>query len=59
MAKALKVEIKPLGSADVQKQSDADLKKVLTDGRGKMKAVAGLSAADADNLVAHMRSLKK
>lgn len=59
MAKALKVEIKPLSSADVQKKSDADLKKNITDGTGKMKGIAGLSAADLDNLVAHMRSMKK
>lgn len=59
MAKALKVEIKPLGSADVQKKSDADLKKNTTDGTGKMKGIAGLSAADLDNLVAHIRSMKK
>ena len=59
MAKALKVEIKPLGSADVQKKSDADLKKNITDGTGKMKGMAGFSAADLDNLVAHMRSMKK
>jgi mono/diheme cytochrome c family protein len=59
MAKALKAEIKPLDSAEVQKMSDADLKKVLTEGMGKMKAVAGLAAADADNLVAFLRTLKK
>jgi cytochrome c553 len=59
MAKALKVEIKPLSSADVQKMSDGDLKKTVTDGTGKMKGIAGLSASDTDNLVAHIRSLKK
>ncbi len=59
MAKALKVDIKPLGSADVQKKSNDDLKKSITAGVGKMKAIAGLSAADLDNLVAHLRSMKK
>jgi mono/diheme cytochrome c family protein len=59
MAKALKVDIKPLGSEDVQKKSDADLKKNITDGVGKMKGIAGLSATDVDDVVAHMRSLKK
>jgi len=59
MAKALKVEIKPLGSEDVQKKSDADLKKSVTDGIGKMKGVAALSPGDVDDLVAHMRSMKK
>ena len=59
MAKALKVEIRPLGSADVQKKSDADLKKDITEGTGKMKGIAGLSGGDVDNLVAHIRTLKK
>ena len=59
MAKALKVEIKPLGSAEVQKKSDAELKKVIAEGMGKMKPVADLSAGDADNVVAFVRTLKK
>jgi mono/diheme cytochrome c family protein len=59
MAKALKIEFKALGSADVQKMSDADLKKVITGGMGKMKPVSGLSDADVDNVVAHLRTLKK
>ncbi len=59
MAKILKVEIKDLGSADVQGKSDAELKKALTDGMGKMKPITGLSAGDQDNLVAFMRTLKK
>ena len=59
MARALKVELRPLGSADVQKKSDADLKKDITDGTGKMKGIAGLSAGDVDNMVAHLRTLKK
>ena len=58
MAKALKVEMKPLGSADVQKKSDAELKMNITGGNGKMKAISGLSAADQDNLVAHLRTMK-
>jgi cytochrome c len=59
MAKALKTEIKPLGSDEVQNKSDADLKKIIAEGTGKMKAVAGLAAGDADNIVAFVRSLKK
>lgn len=59
IAKALKVEMKPLGSADVQKKSDAELKMDFTAGTGKMKGVSGLSPADQDNLVAHLRTLKK
>jgi cytochrome c2 len=59
MGKALKVEMKPLGSADVQKKSDAELKMTITEGTGKMKGIAGLSASDQDNLIAHLRTLKK
>jgi mono/diheme cytochrome c family protein len=59
MAKVLATTITPLGSDEVQKMSDADLKKVVTQGKGKMKPVAGLSDADLDNVVAHVRTLKK
>jgi mono/diheme cytochrome c family protein len=59
MAKALKVEIRDLGSADVQSKSDADLKKAITDGVGKMKPVSGVAGADLDNVVAFIRTLKK
>jgi mono/diheme cytochrome c family protein len=59
MAKALKVEFKHLGSAEVQKKSDAEIKKVITDGSGKMKPVTGVAGADLDSVVAYVRSLKK
>jgi len=59
MAKAFKVELKPLGSAEVQKKSDAEIKKDITDGIGKMKPVTGLAGSDLDNVVAHVRTFKK
>jgi cytochrome c6 len=59
IAKALKVDLRPLGSADVQKKSDAELKMNITGGNGKMKGISGLSSTDQDNLVAHLRTLKK
>jgi len=59
VAKAMKVEMKPLSGAEVQKMSDAEIKKVITDGTGKMVAQKGLSPADVDNIVAHVRSFKK
>lgn len=58
MAKALNAELKPLGSEDVQKKSDADLKTNITMGVGKMKPIA-ISGADLDNVVAFVRTLKK
>jgi mono/diheme cytochrome c family protein len=59
IAKMFKVDMKDLKSPDVQAIGDDDLKKVITDGKGKMKPVAGVSGADADNVVAYVRSLKK
>jgi mono/diheme cytochrome c family protein len=59
IAKMMNVTMKPLGSAEVQAKSDADLKTVITAGTGKMKPVAGVAAGDADNAVAYLRTLKK
>jgi mono/diheme cytochrome c family protein len=58
IAKMFKVDIKDLKSPDVQATSDDDLKKIITDGKGKMKPVAGVSGAAVDNVVAYIRSLK-
>ena len=59
MAKALSVEFKPLPSDEIQKKSDADLKKVITAGSGKMKPVTGVTPEDTDSIVAYLRTLKK
>ena len=59
IAKALKVELKPLGGADVQKKSDDQITKDITQGTGKMVKVAGLSADDVTNVIAYVRSLAK
>ena len=59
IAKMLKVEMKALGSKEVQALSDADMKKVITEGKGKMKPVGGMSDADVTNVIAFVRSLAK
>ena len=59
VAKALKVEIRNLGSKEVQTKSDADLKKVLLEGTGKMKGVKDIDAKGADDIVAYMRTFAK
>src|SRR5438477_12496106 len=59
IAKMMKVEMKDLKSAEVQAMSDADLKKTISEGKGKMKPVKILSSSDADNVVSYIRSLKK
>lgn len=59
IAKMFKVEMPPLGSKEVQSKSDADLKTIITDGKGKMKPIAGLSDKQKDDVVAFVRSLKE
>ena len=59
VAKMMKVEMQDLKSAEVQGMSDDDLKKIIVEGKGKMKPIAAVSGASADNVVAYMRSLKK
>ena len=59
MAKAMKVDMKDLKSAEVQTRSDADLKKVITDGQGKMKPIASVTGSSADDVVAYIRTWKK
>jgi mono/diheme cytochrome c family protein len=59
IAKTMKVELRHLGSKEVQAKSDANLKKDILEGAGKMKAVAGIDANAADDLVAYLRTLKK
>ena len=50
---------KPLTSKEVQAKSDADLKKVIMEGQGKMKPVTGVTAKQADDIVAYVRTLKQ
>jgi len=58
IAKMFKVEIKPLGSADVQKMSDSELENVITHGKGKMPPVRTVTPAQAADVVAYIRTLK-
>jgi cytochrome c5 len=59
VAKMFKVELQDLKSTDVRVTSDDDLKKVITDGKGKMKPISSVSGTAADNAEAYIRSLKK
>lgn len=58
MAKALKVEFKHLGSKEAQSKKDAELKKDILEGTGKMKPVK-LTDEEAANVIAFLRTLKK
>jgi mono/diheme cytochrome c family protein len=59
VAKTFKVELKHLGSKEIQTKSDADLKKVMLEGKEKMKGVKEVDAKGADDIVAFLRTLKK
>lgn len=58
IAKMMKVDMRDLKSPGVQATSDDDLKKIITDGKGKMKPVASASGSAAD-VVAYIRTWKK
>lgn len=59
IAKAMNVTIHDLGSAEVHGKSDAELKKIITEGKGKMKPVKTLSDDQAQNVIAYIRTLAK
>jgi mono/diheme cytochrome c family protein len=59
IAKMMKVEMKPLGSAQVQSLRDDDLKKVVTDGKGKMQPIRTVTGKSVDDVVSYVRTLKK
>jgi mono/diheme cytochrome c family protein len=58
IAKAMKIEFRPLGSNEVQAKSDADLKKFILEGSGKMKPVKDIDAKVAEDIVAYLRTLR-
>ena len=58
VGKAMK--LRDLGSAEVQKQSDAELIKITTDGKGKMPGYKDkLSEAQIKEVVSYIRTFKK
>ena len=59
IAKAMKVQMEPLGGAAVQKLGDDELKAAITNGKGKMKPVKSVSGKAVDDVVAYMRTFKK
>ena len=59
IAKMMKVEMKDLGSPEVQGLSDDAMKKVISTGQGKMKPIASVTGKSADDVVGFVRTLKK
>jgi len=58
IAKMYQVEMHPLASKEVQAKTDADFKKTITGGQGKMKPVSGLSEKQIEDAIAFVRTLK-
>jgi mono/diheme cytochrome c family protein len=59
IAKMMKVEMKDLKSPEVQAMSAADIKKIVTDGQGKMKGISSVKGSAADDVAAYVKSMKK
>lgn len=53
------MKTRDLSSADVQKQSDADLSGIITTGKGKMPPYKTMTPDQVKDMVAFIRSLKK
>ena len=58
IAKMLNATMAPLSSKQVQAHTNAEFKKIITAGQGKMKPVAGLKDAEIDDIIAFVRTLK-
>ncbi|HXE74724.1 MAG TPA: cytochrome c [Candidatus Xenobia bacterium] len=59
IAKALKVELKALGSEDVQKLTDEQMAKIIKEGQGKMVKISNLTDKDVADVIAYVRTFKK
>ena len=59
IAKMFNVTMHPLGSKEIQSKPDADLKKTITEGHGKMKPVTGLDDKQVADVIAFVRTLKE
>lgn len=59
IAKMFSVTMHPLGSKEIQSKTDADFKKVITEGHGKMKPVTGLDDKQVADVIAFVRTLKE
>jgi mono/diheme cytochrome c family protein len=59
IAKMYSVTMRPFASKEVQARTDADFKKIVTTGQGKMKPLTGLSDKDVTDVIAFVRTLKQ
>ncbi len=59
IAKMMRVTMRGLASQEVQAKSDAELKKDIVEGTGKMKPIKGLSDSQISDVIAFVRSFGK
>jgi mono/diheme cytochrome c family protein len=59
IAKMFGVEMQHLSSKEVQSKSDAEIKQIITTGKGKMKPVAGLTEKQVQDVITYVRTLKE
>jgi mono/diheme cytochrome c family protein len=59
LSKALGAHIPAMDSDQVQGKSDDEIKAVITQGKGKMTAIKGLSDEGIANVIAFVRTFKK
>jgi mono/diheme cytochrome c family protein len=57
IAKTLKVELRHLGSKEVQAKNDDELRKLIVEGTAKKKPVKSLTEEDLANVLAYLRTL--
>jgi cytochrome c2 len=53
------VPIPVLGSPEIQAKSDADFRKAITEGKGKMPIAKNVTGGAIDDVIAYLRTLKK
>ena len=58
IAKMMKVDMKDLKSPEVQALSDADIKAIVVNGKGKMPKVTAVTGSSQDDVVAYVKTLK-
>ena len=59
IAKMFNVTMHPLASKEIQAKPDAEFRKIITEGHGKMKPVTGLDETQIGDVIAFVRTLKE
>jgi mono/diheme cytochrome c family protein len=59
LVKSWGVPIPVLGSPEIQAKSDADFRKAIVEGKGKMPIAKNVTGGAIDDVIAYLRTLKK